>query len=157
MRHDSLRHEHCAIARSVAVLGERWTFVILRQAFNRARRFEDYQNGTGIARNILTERLRSLVEQGILERRPYAEHPGRTLYEYRLTQKGLDLYPILLTLMKWGNKHGGFETGPPVRLIHKACGKETVPQFVCSECGDPVVAREITARPGAGARVPDAA
>jgi DNA-binding HxlR family transcriptional regulator len=108
-----------------------------------ARRFEDYQNGTSIARNILTDRLRVLVEEGILERRPYAEHPGRTLYQYRLTEKGLELYPILLTLMKWGNKHGGFDE-PPVRLVHNTCGKETVPSFVCSECGEEIDPRQMT-------------
>ncbi len=144
MRHDALRNEHCAIARSLAVLGERWTFVILRQAFMGARRFEDYQRGTGIARNILTDRLRVLVEEGILQRRPYADHPGRTLYQYRLTEKGLELYPILLTLMKWGNKYGGFEDGPPVRLIHNGCGKETEPTFVCSECGEEIDPRQMT-------------
>lgn len=154
MRHDSLRHEDCAIARSVAVLGERWTFVILRQAFTGARRFEDYQNGTRIARNILTERLRSLVEQGILERRPYAEHPGRTLYEYRLTQKGLDLYPILLTIMEWGNRYGGFEDGPPLRLTHNNCGHETRPQLVCTECGEPVDPRQMTPHAGRPAVTP---
>jgi DNA-binding HxlR family transcriptional regulator len=144
VRHDALRHEHCAIARSLSILGERWTFVVLRQAFMGARRFEDYQHGTGIARNILTDRLRGLVEEKILERRPYAEHPGRTLYQYRLTEKGLELYPILLTLMKWGNKHGGFEDGPPVRLFHQACGKETEPQFVCTECGGEIDPRQMT-------------
>src|ERR687890_478134 len=105
----------CAIARSMAVLGERWTLVILRSAFMGARRFEDYQSSTGIARNILTDRLKTLVEHDILERRPYAEHPGRTLYEYRLTDKGLDLYPVLVSLMQWGNRYGGFGAPPAAR------------------------------------------
>jgi DNA-binding HxlR family transcriptional regulator len=136
----------CAIARSMAVLGERWTLVILRSAFMGARRFEDYQQGTQIARNILTDRLKTLVEHDILERRPYAEHPGRTLYEYRLTDKGLDLYPVLVSLMKWGNRYGGFEDGPPVELTHKTCGHVTEPKLVCSECGDELRAREVRAR-----------
>jgi len=144
VRHEALRHEHCAIARSLSVLGERWTFVVLRQAFMGARRFEDYQLGTGIARNILTDRLRSLVGENILERRPYAEHAARTLYQYRLTEKGLELYPILLTLMKWGNRHGGFEQGPPVRLVHKTCGAETEPRFVCTNCNEDIDPREVT-------------
>ncbi|HVL95974.1 MAG TPA: helix-turn-helix domain-containing protein [Solirubrobacteraceae bacterium] len=146
MRHDALADAHCAIARSMAVLGERWTIVILRTAFLGARRFEDYQQGTGIARNILTDRLKTLVEHGILERRPYAEHPGRTLYEYRLTDKGLELYPILLTLMQWGNRYGGFESGPPMELTHKPCGHVFEPRLVCSECGEDVHAREVRAR-----------
>jgi DNA-binding HxlR family transcriptional regulator len=145
VRHDDLAEMPCAIARSLAVLGERWTLVILRQAFMGARRFEDYQQGTRIARNILTERLKTLVEHDILERRPYAEHPGRTLYEYRLTDKGLDLYPVLVTLMRWGNRYGGFEDGPPVTLEHKACGHITEPQLVCSECGEQIVARGMRA------------
>jgi DNA-binding HxlR family transcriptional regulator len=143
MRHDALRHEPCAIARSVAVLGERWTFVILRQAFLGARRFEDYQAGTHIARNILAERLRALVEAGILDRRPYATSAARTLHEYRLTAKGLELYPILISLLQWGNRHGGFEDGPPMRLVHRSCGKETDPHFICSECGDSIDPREM--------------
>jgi DNA-binding HxlR family transcriptional regulator len=145
MRHDALSTMHCAIARSMAVLGERWTIVILRSAFLGARRFEDYQSSTGIARNILTDRLKTLVEHEILERRPYAEHPGRTLYEYRLTEKGLELYPMLVSLMQWGNKYGGFEDGPPVELEHKTCGHYTTPQLVCSECGEPLHAREVRA------------
>jgi DNA-binding HxlR family transcriptional regulator len=146
MRHDALAEMPCAIARSMAVLGERWTFVILRQAFMGARRFEDYQQGTGIARNILTDRLKTLVEHEILERRPYAEHPGRTLYEYRLTDKGLDLYPVLISLMQWGNRYGGFEDGPPVELTHKSCGQVTEPRAVCSACGEELHARDVRAR-----------
>lgn len=129
----------------MAVLGERWTFVILRSAFMGARRFEDYQQGTKIARNILTDRLRTLVDHDILERRPYAEHPGRTLYEYRLTDKGLELYPVLVSLMSWGNRYGGFEDGPPVELTHKTCGHATEPKLVCSECGEELRAREVRA------------
>lgn len=144
MRHDNLRDMPCSIARSLAVLGERWTFVILRQAFLGARRFEDYQQGTQIARNILSDRLRSLVEAGVLERRPYAERASRTFYEYRLTEKGLDLYPVLVTLMQWGDRHGGFEQGPPLTLVHKTCGHETDPRLVCSECGEELKAREVT-------------
>ena len=145
MRHDALATEHCAIARSMAVLGERWTFVILRSAFTGARRFEDYQSSTGIARNILADRLKTLVDHGILERRPYAEHRGRTLYEYRLTDKGLALYPVLVTLMRWGNRYGGFDDGPPVELEHKLCGHATTPRLVCSECGEELHARQVHA------------
>jgi DNA-binding HxlR family transcriptional regulator len=144
VRHDDLAQEPCSIARSMAVLGERWTLVILREAFMKARRFEDYQQGTGIARNILTDRLNKLVEAEILERRPYAEHPGRTLNEYRLTQKGHDLYPVMVSLMQWGDKYGGLDA-PPVTLEHKACGDVTAPRVVCSECGEELVARDVIA------------
>ena len=135
----------CAIARSMALLGERWTLVILRSAFMGARRFEDYQSSTGIARNILTDRLKTLVDHDVLARRPYAEHPGRTLYEYRLTEKGLDLYPVLVSLMQWGNRYGGFDDGPPVELEHKLCGHTTTPRVVCSACGEELRAREVVA------------
>ncbi len=144
MRHDDLAEMPCSIARSMAILGERWTLVILREAFMRARRFEDYQQGTGIARNILTDRLNKLVEHEILERRPYAEHPGRTLNEYRLTQKGLDLYPVLVSLMQWGDQYGGLDK-PPVTLEHKDCGRTSTPRLVCGECGDALHAREVIA------------
>ena len=152
MKHGSLADTSCAIARSVAVLGERWTFVILRQAFMGARRFEDYSQGTGIARNILTERLRTLVEHGILERRPYAQHATRTLFEYRLTQKGLDLYPVMIGLMQWGNKHGGFDDGPPLELEHRTCGHMIEPRFTCPECGDVIDPRQM--RPHAAQHAP---
>jgi DNA-binding HxlR family transcriptional regulator len=145
VRHDALATEHCAIARSMAVLGERWTIVILRSAFTGARRFEDYQSSTGIARNILADRLKTLVDHEILDRRPYAEHPGRTLYEYRLTQKGFELYPVLVSLMQWGNRHGGFDDGPPMELEHKTCGHVTAGKLVCAECGEELEARDVVA------------
>jgi DNA-binding HxlR family transcriptional regulator len=152
MRHSSLHTVQCPIGRSVAILGERWTFVILRESFKGARRFEDYLEGTGIARNILAERLKALVEHGILDRRPYAEHASRTLHEYRLTAKGLDLYPILVTLVEWGTKYGDFDE-VPLTLTHKNCGSETHPQFVCSECGEPIDAREMQATGPSAQRV----
>jgi DNA-binding HxlR family transcriptional regulator len=145
VRHDALATMPCAISRSMAVLGERWTLVILRSAFMGARRFEDYQSSINIARNILTDRLKTLVDHGILERRPYAEHPGRTLYEYRLTEKGHDLYPVLVSLMQWGNRYGGFDDGPPIELEHKLCGHVTTPKLVCSECGEELRARDVRA------------
>ena len=95
MKHADLLDENCAVARSAAIVGERWVWVILRQAFNGARRFEDYQRGIGLARNVLTDRLNWLVAHGILERRPYAEHAARDLNEYRLTAKGRALFPGL--------------------------------------------------------------
>jgi len=143
MKHGSLAAEPCAIARSVAALGERWTFVILRQSFMGARRFEDYQQGTGIARNILTERLKTLVDHGILARRPYAQHATRTLHEYRLTQKGLDLYPVMISLLQWGNQHGGFADGPPMTLEHLNCGNTIEPRFTCPCCDGTIDPREM--------------
>ena len=121
MRHTDLLDENCAVARSAAIVGERWVWVILRQAFNGARRFEDYQRGIGLARNVLTDRLNWLVAHGILERRPYAEHTTRDLNEYRLTAKGRALFPVYVALMQWGNEWTGL-AAPPVDLLHKPCG-----------------------------------
>ena len=135
----------CPIPAAVELIGEKWAFLILRGAFNGLHHFEEFQAGLGIARNILTDRLKTLVDHDVLARRPYAEHPGRTLYEYRLTEKGLDLYPVLVSLMQWGNRYGGFDTGPPVELEHKLCGHTTTPKLVCSECGEELRAREVVA------------
>lgn len=149
MRHESLADQNCSVSRSLCVLGERWTLAILLQAFSRARRFEDYQRQLGIARNMLADRLRTLVEEGILERRAYQERPAR--YEYRLTRKGLDLYPILVSLMQWGDRHAGTSDGPPVVLVHTTCGHEADPLYVCSHCGEGIDPREIRPEPGPGA------
>src|ERR1035438_10381087 len=114
MRHAELLDENCAIARSSGVIGERWVWVILRQAFNGARRFEDFQRGIGLARNVLTDRLNWLVDNGILERRPYAEHTARELNEYRLTAKGRALFPVYTALLQWATSGPGF---PPRQSI----------------------------------------
>jgi DNA-binding HxlR family transcriptional regulator len=152
MRHSALHDQPCSIARTVAVLGERWTLVILRQAFQGQRRFEDMQRGLGIARNILADRLQRLVSEGILERRRYQERPPR--YEYRLTAKGRDLYPVLVSLMQWGDRYTTGDEGPPVLLIHEPCGHETKPLHVCSHCGEPIDPRDVRpeAAPGLLAR-----
>jgi DNA-binding HxlR family transcriptional regulator len=148
MRHSSLHDQPCSVARTVAVLGERWTLVILRAAFQGQRRFEDIQRGLGVARNILADRLQRLVSEGILERRRYQDRPPR--YEYRLTEKGRDLYPVLVSLMQWGDRYTAGEAGPPVLLTHKACGHRTDPVLVCDHCGEPVEPREMRADPGPG-------
>lgn len=141
MRHAELLDENCAIARSSAVLGERWVWVILRQAFNGARRFEDFQRGIGLARNVLSERLSRLVEHGILERRAYAEHRVRNLHEYRLTDKGRALFPVYAALMQWGNDWTDLPA-PPVDMLHKPCGQRFTTRVVCSNCGEDLDARD---------------
>src|SRR5918912_2789343 len=113
------RPETCSIARAMEILGERWTFLILREAFYGVRRFSDMQRNLGIARNILSTRLQTLVNAGIFERRLYHEEPER--YEYRLTAAGRDLYPALVTIMRWGDTHLCEPHGPPVVLRH-SCG-----------------------------------
>ena len=139
MKHDELFEENCAIARTSAVVGERWVWMILRQAFNGARRFEEFQRGIGLARNILVDKMTKLIEQGILERRPVPEAEGRS--EYRLTAKGRALFPVYIALMQWGNEWTGLPA-PPVELLHKPCGQRTTPHVVCSQCGERIVARD---------------
>jgi DNA-binding HxlR family transcriptional regulator len=154
MRHTDIYEQHCSIARSWVVLGERWTMLVLRECFNRTRRFEDFQSNLGIARNVLTERLGTLVDEGILERRQYQDRPPR--FEYRLTEKGLDLYPILVSIMKWGDKWPSGNK-PPVRLVHNLCDHDADPKLVCSHCGEELRAREVHPVPGPGLVLPDAA
>jgi len=122
----------CSVARTLEHIGERWTFMVLRDAFYGVRRFDDFQASLGIARNILTKRLTKLVDAGIMRKEPYQEHPPR--YEYRLTEKGRDLVPILTSLLAWGDKWET-ENGPPVRLIHTTCDNVMHTTAVCSECG----------------------
>ncbi|MBI2760110.1 MAG: helix-turn-helix transcriptional regulator [Chloroflexi bacterium] len=130
----------CSIARTLDIVGERWALLILREAFNRVRRFEDFQQQLGIARNILTDRLQTLVAHDILERRLYQEHPER--FEYRLTQKGLDLFPVLISLMDWGDRYLCDDAGPPVKLEHMTCGHEAVSAVICTGCGESLTARD---------------
>jgi DNA-binding HxlR family transcriptional regulator len=141
MKHNELLDENCAIARSSAVLGERWVWVILRQAFNGARRFEDFHRGIGLARNILSERLTNLVEHGILERRAYDGHPARHLHEYRLTDKGRALFPVYAALMQWGNEWTDLPAAP-VDMLHKPCGQRVTTRVVCSNCGEDIDAHD---------------
>jgi DNA-binding HxlR family transcriptional regulator len=142
-------NERCSVARTLEIIGERWTFLVLREAFMGVRRFEEFQRNIGVARNILSARLRTLVHHGILERRKYQDRPPR--FEYRLTEPGLDLYPALVALMQWGDRHAAHPAGPPVVLEHKGCAKDSIPQLVCSECGERIGARDMRARPGPGA------
>jgi DNA-binding HxlR family transcriptional regulator len=137
----------CSIAKTLEVVGERWTFLILREAFLGVRRFDRIQSDLGIARNILSDRLGKLVDKGILERRQYQDRPAR--YEYRLTEKGIDLYPVVVTMMSWGDKHLA-PSGPPVTLTHNACGEHTHPVLTCDCCGEAIHARNVTPHLGPG-------
>ena len=150
MRWAELGGERCSVARTVAVLGDRWTLLILRECFLRTRRFEGFQSALGITRHLLAERLKKLVRMGILRRIPYQESPKR--HEYILTQKGLDLYPIMMAIVHWGDTHMVDERGRPLLHEHRNCGKLFDPVMVCSECGEPLSAKEVTTRPGPGAR-----
>jgi DNA-binding HxlR family transcriptional regulator len=139
--------QNCSIARALELVGERWTILILRDAFLGTRRFDEFQRSLGIARNVLQSRLERLVEAGILRREPYQERPRR--FEYRLTAKGVDLWPVIVALLKWGDRHAA-PAGPPVLLEHKGCGGEIDDRRRCLRCGVELQAWEVVAKPGPG-------
>jgi DNA-binding HxlR family transcriptional regulator len=136
----------CSVARTLSVIGDRWTLLVLRDTFLGVRRFDDFVRDLGMTRHRLADRLRKLVAAGILDRVRYQERPPR--YEYRLTDKGRDLYPIVVSLTRWGDRWMAGEDGPPVELVHRGCGRRTMPTLACPECGEPVGARDMIARPG---------
>jgi DNA-binding HxlR family transcriptional regulator len=148
MRWNDLEREPCSVARTLAVIGDRWTLMILRDCFLGVRRFEDFQARLGISRTITTERLKVLVEEGVLRKARYQERPAR--YEYRLTEKGLDLSPVMLAVADFGDRHYAGEAGPPLLRRHKACGHDFSPVTTCSVCHAPLTARDVETRPGAG-------
>lgn len=137
------------MARALEVVGERWTILILRDAFLGVRRFDDFQRNLGVARNVLNTRLQRLVDAGLLERRRYQERPER--FEYRLTDKGVDLWPAVVALMQWGDRHAPSPAGPPLVLRHRGCGGEVDPHRRCSDCGAALGPRDVMATPGPGA------
>ena len=140
--------QNCAIAGTLELIGERWTLLIVRDAFLGVRRFDDFQRSLGIARNVLQARLERLVEAGILKRVRYQERPER--FEYRLTRKGVDLWPVLVALMGWGDRHL-FPDGPPVVLRHKGCGGAVDDRRACRSCGAVVDAWDVEPERGPGA------
>ncbi|WP_239118005.1 winged helix-turn-helix transcriptional regulator [Sphaerisporangium melleum] len=145
--------DNCSIERTLAILGEKWTFLVLREAFRGVRRFEDMQAGTHAPRQVLSARLTRLVEEGLLRKVPYREPGSRGRHEYRLTQKGLDLYPIMVSLMHWGDRHTADPDGPPVLLTHRDCGAPVELHMRCTEGHEVSSAREVSPRPGPGARL----
>jgi DNA-binding HxlR family transcriptional regulator len=139
----------CSLAKSLEVVGERWSLLIVRDVMSGNRRFSGIQGNLGIARNVLSARLQRLLDEDILERRAYQESPPR--YEYFLTEKGLDLWPSLIALMHWGDRHSAGPEGPPLRVIHKDCGGEASDRGICESCGAVLTARDAQAVPGPGA------
>lgn len=133
------RGRPCSVAQTLGALGDRWSLRILREAFFGVHRFEEFQQHLGIARNILTDRLSNLVDQGIYERVKYQERPDR--FEYHLTQAGLELYPVMLLMMNWGEKWRGTDSGPALILLHRTCGKPLNPALVDERTGEPIMAR----------------
>ena len=148
MRYEELIDQPCSITRPLTVLGDRWTFLVVKQAFAGVRRFEDFLASLGVSRSRLTDRLDRLVEHGVLERVPYRN--GRTRHEYRLTQKGRDLYPVLLAMREGGDRYMAPD-GPPVHYRHTDCGGEARVHLACNRCGAELDARDVTPEPGPGA------
>jgi DNA-binding HxlR family transcriptional regulator len=139
----------CSLAGALEVIGERWSLLIVRDVLLGLRRFDEIQADLGIARNVLNARLTRLLDQGVLEKRLYQERPPR--YEYRLTDKGLDLWPAIVALMQWGNRYTSPAAGPPVLLEHRGCGGAVDEHRICETCGARLSVRDVRALPGPGA------
>ncbi|GGC96234.1 winged helix-turn-helix transcriptional regulator [Halopseudomonas salina] len=148
MRWEELDQQPCSLARTLAVIGDKWTLLVLRDCFLGVRRFDEFEQRLGITRHLLAGRLKKLVEHGVLTKVAYQQRPLRE--EYRLTEKGLDLHPAMLALVSWGDRHMADERGAPVLHVHKGCGKVMHPVIVCSECGETVGARDVRVEAGAG-------
>jgi DNA-binding HxlR family transcriptional regulator len=139
----------CSVARSLSVVGDRWTLLVLRDAFLGARRFEQF-GAVGLTRHRLADRLKRLVAAGVLDRVRYQDRPPR--YEYRLTDKGRDLWPVVVSLTRWGDRWMAGDAGPPVELVHRDCGHTVMPQLACPHCAKPVAARDMRAQAGPALR-----
>jgi DNA-binding HxlR family transcriptional regulator len=138
--------QNCSIARSLAILGGRWTLLVMREVLLGRRRFADIRRNVGVAPNILSDRLQTLVDHGLLERRLYSRHPES--FEYVPTRKGLDVSPVLVALLDWGDEHASPPAGPPWVLVHEKCGHDAHPELRCGHCGEALEAGEVRLRPG---------
>jgi DNA-binding HxlR family transcriptional regulator len=145
----------CSIAKSLEVIGERWSLLIVRDVFNGNRRFGEIQTSLGVARNVLAARLQKLVDEDILERRQYQASPPR--HEYFLTEKGLDLWPTLIALLNWGDRYSPSPGGAPKVILHKVCGGPVSERGICESCGKVLHARDAVQVPGPGRLAHDTA
>jgi DNA-binding HxlR family transcriptional regulator len=149
MQRTSFREMNCSVAQCLEVVGEWWSMLIVRDLFLGITRFEDFHQRLGISRNILNQRLEHLIERGVVDRVPYCEHPVR--YDYRLTEKGKDLWPVLTAIRQWGDRWEAPE-GAPLELVHNDCGHVAQVVGTCSVCGEPVTRRDMHAVNGPGHR-----
>ncbi|MFE1884538.1 winged helix-turn-helix transcriptional regulator [Streptomyces diastatochromogenes] len=138
----------CSVARTVDIIGDAWASLVLREAFYGSRRFDEFQQQLGIARNTLTDRLRRLVDEGLMEKRLYESEPPR--YEYHLTEKGHDFFPVLAAITRWGDRWLAGEEGAPVTLHHDACDHDAHAEVVCSACGEQMRSEDTSIRLGPG-------
>jgi DNA-binding HxlR family transcriptional regulator len=146
MKRISFDEMSCSVAQALEVVGEWWTLLIVRDVSLGLRRFDEIQEDLGISRNVLTDRLNKLVDEEILYRTNIAA--SGTRYDYRLTDKGLDLIPVLLALMAWGDRWVEQTDGPYTQIVHTACGHVTRPGLICSHCGETIPLDELRSRPG---------
>jgi DNA-binding HxlR family transcriptional regulator len=149
MQRTSFRAMNCSVAQCLEVVGEWWSMLIVRDAFLGVSRFDDFQARLGISRNVLNQRLSHLVDEGVLERVPYQERPTR--WDYRLTEKGRDLWHVIVAMRQWGDRWAAPD-GAPVQLVHRACGHVTEAVPTCSECGEALHVRAVRAVAGPGNR-----
>lgn len=139
----ALSSQTCTIARATVLVGDEWTIMILREMFLGNRRFDEFLRQTGMSSHLLSQRLKKLEAEGIACRIAYSQHPPR--YEYRLTEMGRELWPVVISLKQWGDRWLS-DGRTPVKLVHSACGAVTEPIMTCSECGEPIDAHETKAR-----------
>ena len=145
--------DSCTIARAMAILGEKWTVVVLREVFTGVRRFDDRRQRTGIPRPVLTNRLATLVDEGVMRRVPYQDPGARVRHEYRLTEKGFNLYPVLVAIREWGDRYLADPEGPPLATVHRDCGADVRVQLRCDAGHDVESPRDVLPAPGPGARI----
>jgi DNA-binding HxlR family transcriptional regulator len=141
--------QNCSIARALEMVGDRWTMLVVREAFMGTRRFEDYHHRLGCARNVLTDRLKRLVDGGILRKDRYQERPAR--YEYRLTRRGVELWPAVIALKSWGDRYLAPD-GPPLLVLHTDCGGEIDERLHCRNCGAELGPKDVYLERGPGAK-----
>ena len=140
MERKSFEDMACSIAQCLEVVGEWWSMLLIRDAFLGVRRFDEFQERLGISRNVLTQRLTKLVEEGVLQKQPYQQNPLR--YEYLLTDKGRDLWPVITSMRQWGDRYAAPD-GPPVRVFHRGCEHAAEFKLHCSQCGEAVTHRDV--------------
>ena len=143
------RFQNDSVERALRIFGDRWTFMIIREAFFGVRRYGQLARNLGLSRTILSDRLKTLVDYGIFERRLYREQPER--HEYVLTDAGRELYPAIVCMMRWGDRYLSGPEGPPLVLRHTLCGHDADPRLVCGHCEAELRARDVEPQPGPGA------
>lgn len=144
VRWNEIAAQQCSVARALSEVGDRWTLLIVRDAMLRATRFDEFVARSGAARNVVADRLDKLVAAGVLERKAYQSRPVR--HDYRLTDKGRALHPVVMALVAWGNEYHDDGGGPPVRHVHTRCGHDMHAVSSCSACGEALDPRELRVR-----------